>query len=296
MEQVSRPLTKAQVPTETEVKELYEEINSDPEKIEWEVIAFQQPYPSRRKYYVVLMTLILSLIMFFLILIGESFDVMKAITDGFTWFMLGGVIFISLTVGKITLFPRFRHHYILSRYGLITEDHVHSSKTGNAILRKLLAVAAVGSLAAVFIIGPSALVGFAGLGVTWLVLSGTNLDKYLLSQCISTYDEIFFLREHDDHDESRDYFLIYHRGYIFEEPEESVIELEQYKVTSTDIYCLQGDKQRIMNKFNDFFPYGKIPSDKKDLFKGAARYLPPQEIMDLETQTSPYRDDVERCN
>ncbi|WP_237582829.1 hypothetical protein, partial [Photobacterium halotolerans] len=218
------------------------------------------------------------------------------ITNVFTWEMFGWITFLSLTIGKITLFPRFRHHYILSRYGLITEDHVHSSKTGNAILRKLLAVAAVGSLAAVFIIGPSALVGFAGLGVTWLVLSGTNLDKYLLSQCISTYDEIFFLREHDDHDESRDYFLIYHRGYIFEESEESVIKLEQYDVTSTDIYCLQGDKQRIMNKFNDFFPYGKIPSDKKDLFKGAARYLPPQEIMDLETQTSPYRDDLERCN
>jgi len=170
MDAVTRPLTKAQVPTETEVKDLYEKITSDPDKIEWEVIAFQQPYPSRRKYYVALMTLMLNLIIFFLILIGESFDVMKAITDGFTWFMLGGVIFISLTVGKITLFPRFRHHYILSRYGLITEDHVHSSKTGNAILRQLLAVAAVGSLAAVFIIGPSALAGFAGLGVTWLVL------------------------------------------------------------------------------------------------------------------------------
>ena len=295
MDAVTRPLTKAQVPRETEVKHLYEKINSDPDKIEWEVIAFQQPYPSRRKYYIMLMTLISNFIIFFVILTAESFDFIKTITNVLTWEMFGWITFLSLTIGKITLFPRFRHHYILSRYGLITEDHVHSSKTGNAILRKLLAVAAVGSLAAVFIIGPSALVGFAGLGVTWLVLSGTNLDKYLLSQCISTHDEIFFLREHDDHDESRDYFLIYHRGYIFEESEESVIKLEQYNVTSTDIYCLQGDKQRIMNKFNDFFPYGKIPSDKKDLFKGAARYLPPQEIMDLETQTSPYRD-AEQCS
>ncbi|MEI8593419.1 hypothetical protein [Photobacterium sp. Hal280] len=228
MEQVSRPLTKAQVPTETEVKDLYEKITSDPDKVEWEVIAFQQPYPSRRKYYVALMTLMLNLIMFFLILIGESFDVMKAITDGFTWFMLGGVIFISLTVGKITLFPRFRHHYILSRYGLITESHVHSSKIGNAILRKLLAVAAVGSLAAVFIIGPSAIAGFAGLGVTWLVLSGTNLDKYMLSQRISTYDDIFFLREHDDSDEPRDLFLLFHRYTNYKEDENNNIELEDY--------------------------------------------------------------------
>ncbi|UIP30527.1 hypothetical protein [Photobacterium sp. TLY01] len=260
------------------------------------MIAFQQPYPSRRKYYIMLMTIISNFIIFFVILTAESFDFIKTITNVFTWEIFGWITFLSLTIGKITLFPRFRHHYILSRYGLITESHVHSSKTGNAILRQLLAVAAVGSLAAVFIIGPSALVGFAGLGVTWLVLSGTNLDKYMLSQRVSKHEDIFFLREHNDYDEPRDYFLIYHRGYIFEESEESVIKLEQYNVTSTDIYCLQADKQRIMNKFNDFFPYGKIPSDKKDLFKGAARYLPPQEIMDIETQTSPYRDDVERCN
>ncbi|MBD8514608.1 hypothetical protein IFO68_18150 [Photobacterium sp. CAU 1568] len=295
MDAFIRPDVKASVPTETEVKNLYEKINSDPDKIEWEVIAFQQPYPSRRKYYVALMTIMLNLIIFFLILIGESFDVMKAITDGFTWFMLGGVIFISLTVGKITLFPRFRHHYILSRYGLITESHVHSSKTGNAILRKLLAVAAVGSLAAVFIIGPSALAGFAGLGVTWLVLSGANLDKYMLLQRISTYDDIFFLREHDDSDEPRDLFLLFHRFMKFSETEDNEIEFKEYKFFSTQIYCQQGDKDKIISMINGLYPYGQIPSDKKDIFDELYEYVPPQEIKDLVAQTSPHRD-AEQCS
>ncbi|MCG2839269.1 hypothetical protein L6J37_20775 [Photobacterium sp. WH77] len=295
MEQVSRPLTKAKVPTEMEVKDLYEKINSDPDKIEWEVIAFQQPYPSRRKYYVMLMTLISVLFSFLILLIAFEFNVIAAITEPFTWPMYGIVIFASLTLGKITLFPRFRHHYILSRYGLITEDHVHSSKTGNAILRKLLAVAAVGSLAAVFIIGPSALAGFAGLGVTWLVLSGTNLDKYMLSQRISTYDDIFFLREHDDSDEPRDLFLLFHRYTNYKEDENN-IEIEDYDFFSTSIYCQQGDKDKIISMINGFYPYGQIPSDKKDIFDELYEYVPPQEIKDIVAQTSPHLDNAEQCS
>ncbi|KKC99540.1 hypothetical protein [Photobacterium halotolerans] len=296
MEQVSRPLTKVQEPTEAEVKDLYEKINSDSDKIEWEVIAFQQPHPSRRKYYVMLMTLISVLFSFFILLIAFEFNVIAAITEPFTWPMYGAVIFASLTIGKITLFPRFRHHYILSRYGLITESHVHSSKAGNAILRKLLAVAAVGSLAAVFIIGPSALAGFAGLGVTWLVLSGANLDKYMLLQRISTYDDIFFLREHDDSDEPRDLFLLFHRFMKFSETENNEIEFKEYKFFSTQIYCQQGDKDKIISMINGFYPYGQIPSDKKDIFDELYEYVPPQEIKDIVAQTSPHLDNAEQCS
>ncbi|MDO6581566.1 hypothetical protein Q4491_09430 [Photobacterium sp. 2_MG-2023] len=173
------------MPTEEEVQELYNKIKSDPDKIEWEVITSDQAYPSRRKYYIACTTVLFVLLMFMINLFVSSFDVVETITHPLTWMMSGAAVFANLTIGRITMFPLFRYHYILSRYGLITEDHVHSSKTGNVILRQLLAVAAVaavGSLAAVFIIGPSALAGFAGLGVTWLVLSGTNLDKYMLSQ------------------------------------------------------------------------------------------------------------------
>src|SRR5690606_28796949 len=194
-----------------------------------------QAYPSRRKYYIACTTVLFVLLMFMINLFVSSFDVVETITHPLTWMMSGAAVFANLTIGRITLFPRFRHHYILSRYGLITEDHVHSSKTGNAILRKLLAVAAVGSLAAVFIIGPSALAGFAGLGVTWLVLSGTNLDKYMLSQRISTYDDIFFLREHDDSDEPRDLFLLFHRYTNYKEDENDHIEIEDYDFFSTSI-------------------------------------------------------------
>jgi len=296
MDAVSRPLTKVQVPTETEVKDLYEKIKSDPDKIEWEVIAFQQPYPSRRKYYIMLMTLISNFIIFFVILTAESFDFIKTITNVFTWEIFGWITFLSLTIGKITLFPRFRHHYILSRYGLITEDHVHSSKTGNAILRKLLAVAAVGSLAAVFIIGPSALAGFAGLGVTWLVLNGTNLDKYMLSQRVSKHEDIFFLREHNDYDEPRDYFLIHHRYCSFNETEEREIEFIEYDFFATSIFCEKGKKKFIIDKLNDYHPYGNIPSEKIDLFSGAVRFFPPEDVIELEAKTSPHRDDAEQCS
>ncbi|KKC97815.1 hypothetical protein [Photobacterium halotolerans] len=296
MDAVTRPLTKAQVPTETEVKDLYEKITSDPDKIEWEVIVFQQPYPSRRKYYIMLMTLISNFIIFFVILTAESFDFIKTITNVFTWEIFGWITFLSLTIGKITLFPRFRHHYILSRYGLITESHVHSSKTGNAILRKLLAVAAVGSLAAVFIIGPSALVGFAGLGVTWLVLSGTNLDKYMLSQRVSKHEDIFFLREHNDYDEPRDYFLIHHRYCSFNETEEREIEFIEYDFFATSIFCEKGKKKFIIDKLNDYHPYGNIPSEKIDLFSGAVRFFPPEDVIELEAKTSPHRDDAEKCS
>ncbi|KKC97922.1 hypothetical protein [Photobacterium halotolerans] len=295
MDAVTRLLTKAQIPTETEVKDLYEKITSDPDKIEWEVIAIQQPYPSRRKYYIMLMTLISNFIIFFVILTAESFDFIKTITNVLTWEMFGWITFLSLTIGKISLFPRFRHHYILSRYGLITESHIHSSKTGNAILRKLLAVAAVGSLAAVFIIGPSALAGFAGLGVTWLVLSGANLDKYMLLQRISTYDDIFFLREHDDSDEPRDLFLLFHRFMKFSETENNEIEFKEYKFFSTQIYCQKGDKDKIIAMINGFYPYGQIPSDKKDIFDELYEYVPPQEIKDIVAQTSPHLDNVEQC-
>ncbi|WP_311567222.1 hypothetical protein [Photobacterium arenosum] len=295
MDAVTRPLTKAQVPTETEVKDLYEKINSDPDKIEWEVIAFQQPYPSRRKYYIMLMTLVSMLMMFLIAFAAMEFDFIAAISESLTWILFGVAILSSLTIGKITLFARFRHHYILSRYGLITESHVHSSKTGNAILRKLLAVAAVGSLAAVFIIGPSALAGFAGLGVTWLVLSGANLDKYMLLQRISTYDDIFFLREHDDSDEPRDLFLLFHRFMKFSETEDNEIEFKEYKFFSTQIYCQQGDKDKIISMINGLYPYGQIPSDKKDIFDELYEYVPPQEIKDLVAQTSPHRD-AEQCS
>ncbi|KKC99541.1 hypothetical protein [Photobacterium halotolerans] len=296
MDAVTRPLTKAQVPTETEVKELYEKITSDPDKIEWEVIVFQQPYPSRRKYYIMLMTLVSMLMMFLIAFAAMEFDFIAAISESLTWILFGAAILSSLTIGKITLFPRFRHHYILSRYGLITESHVHSSKIGNAILRKLLAVAAVGSLAAVFIIGPSALAGFAGLGVTWLVLSGANLDKYMLLQRISTYDDIFFLREHDDSDEPRDLFLLFHRFMKFSETEDNEIEFKEYKFFSTQIYCQQGNKDKIISMINGFYPYGQIPSDKKDIFDELYEYVPPQEIKDIVAQTSPHRDDAEQCS
>ncbi|QUJ69894.1 hypothetical protein KDD30_17125 (plasmid) [Photobacterium sp. GJ3] len=179
---------------------------------------------------------------------------------------------------------------------MISEDHVYASKIGNKILKIMLITTAILMIPAVFIIGSSALVGFGGLGVTWLVLSQTNLDKYLLSQRISTHNDIFFLREHDDHDEPRDYFLIYHRSYIYKECEDGSIVLDKYKFTSTDIFCHPGRKGDLMNKFQELFPYGTIPYDKKDLFKGAVRFLPPQEIMDLEAQTSPYGDEMEKIS
>ncbi|MCG2838102.1 hypothetical protein L6J37_14790 [Photobacterium sp. WH77] len=295
MDAFIRPDVKASVPTETEVKELYEKINSDPDKIEWEVITSDQAYPSRRKYYIACTTVLFVLLMFMINLFVSSFDVVDTITHPLTWMMSGAAVFANLTIGRITMFPLFRYHYILSRYGLITESHVHSSKIGNAILRKLLAVAAVGSLAAVFIIGPSALVGFAGLGVTWLVLSGANLDKYMLLQRISTYDDIFFLREHDDSDEPRDLFLLFHRFMKFSETEDNEIEFKEYKFFSTQIYCQQGDKDKIISMINGLYPYGQIPSDKKDIFDELYEYVPPQEIKDLVAQTSPHRD-AEQCS
>ncbi|KKC99542.1 hypothetical protein [Photobacterium halotolerans] len=296
MDAVSRPLMKVQAPTETEVRELYDRIKFDPDRIEWETITSHQPYPSRRKYYIMLMTSGMMLMAFLIAFIAVEFNFIAAITEPLTWSMLGAAIFVSLTIGKITLFPRFRHHYTLSRYGLITEDHVHSSKIGNAILRKLLAVAAVGSLAAVFIIGPSALAGFAGLGVTWLVLSGTNLDKYMLSQRVSKHEDIFFLREHNDYDEPRDYFLIHHRYCSFNETEEREIEFIEYDFFATSIFCEKGKKKFIIDKLNDYHPYGNIPSEKIDLFSGAVRFFPPEDVIELEAKTSPHRDDAEKCS
>ncbi|MDO6707248.1 hypothetical protein [Photobacterium sp. 1_MG-2023] len=109
---------------------------------------------------------------------------------------------------------------------MISEDHVYASKIGNKILKIMLITTAIFMIPAVFIIGASALVGFGGLGVTWLLLSQTNLDKYLLSQRISHIHDIFFLREHDDSDEPRDWFVLFHRYSSFQEVDEDEIELK----------------------------------------------------------------------
>ncbi|WP_120513283.1 hypothetical protein [Photobacterium salinisoli] len=281
-------LLKSEIPSEEETHSLFEKIKRDPEKIEWEVLAYHWPYASRRQRTLQKNAFYCAVVPFLLLFATSSFDIVKTITEPWVW---GIVIFLGAFgyyFSGLTVFNYHRHHYMLSKHGLITEQHSYSPKSATNVAKKMVGVLAVLTVLTVIMIGPVALVGAGGLGITWLMLANVNFEKYGLMQRVCKHDDIFFLREHDDSDEKRDYFRLYHRYYSINFYEDKIIKLNTFAYMHTDVYCEAGKKSDIIEFFNQHHPWREIISDKMNLFDDDISFVAPREIRELVSRTSLY--------
>ncbi|WP_205576944.1 hypothetical protein [Photobacterium salinisoli] len=285
---MDRPLNKSSIPTDEEIYSRFEKIRNDPDKIEWEVLAYPWPYVSRRKKTLQKNAFYCAAPMFAFIFFASGFDLIETVTEPWTWILVGFGMFMGYYYSGLTVFNYYRHHYILSKHGLVTEEHAYSPPKATKVAKKMVGVLAVLTIISVVMIGPVALVGAGGLGITWLVLANVNFEKFGLMQRVSFHEDTFFIREHDDYDEPRDYFYLFHRFRSFEE-HDGEISFEKPCFLSTDIFCEKGMKDEIIKTINAYHPYGEIKKDKANLFDGKT-ILPPDDIWDLEIATSPYND------
>ncbi|KDM93295.1 hypothetical protein [Photobacterium galatheae] len=262
-----------------DVNSLYCKIKNDPERIEWDQLVYHFPNKSKRWLTLTKFVAFFTLLSSGFTMIYYGGDLSKTFSETMTWVLMFIGAIVSLFIGSMSIYHHNRQHCILSQYGLITKEHVYSPDLANKVGKKILAALAILTVLTIFIVGPTALIGAGGLGVTWLVLSLVDFEKFGLTQRISSIEDILFVRVHDDSDEPRDNFRLYHSFYSFHEHDHGEIETDEQICFYTDIFCQAGTRDEVIDKIETFHGH-EISKDTKNLFD-SKNYDEPQEISEL---------------
>ncbi|WP_120513284.1 hypothetical protein [Photobacterium salinisoli] len=274
LDERERLLLKSEIPSDEETHSRYEKIRNDPDKIEWEILAYYWPYASRRKKTLQKNAFYCAAPMFAFIFFASGFDLIETVAEPWTWILVGFGMFVGYYYSGLTVFNYHRHHYMLSKHGLITEEHAYSPPKATKIAQKMVGVLAVLTVISVVMIGPVALVGAGGLGITWLVLANVNFEKYGLMRQVGSLDEVALIRIHDDSDESRDYFRLFMKTWDIEGESDEDRRFSHYGIFRVDVFCNHGDKNKIIDFINSNSKNRNINIEMVDLFSQESRRIP----------------------